>query len=85
MILMVSFSIYPLVALIIEVANDNRTNLRIFIVGIIGWVILLVFFIVLTSFFMYHIRLIRKNKTTLEILDVKRGNDYHFTYDMGTK
>ena len=84
LILLVMYSVYPLVTLIIEISSENNKNLAMFIVGIVGWIVAFIFLIVLISFTRYHHKLIRRNKTTLDMLDIERGNLNNFNYDMGS-
>lgn len=82
--IIILYSIYPLVHLIIEISSDNNKNLARFIVGIVAWVLALILLIVLITFTRYHHKLIKQNKTTLDMLNVERGNNTSFNYDMGS-
>lgn len=77
------FSIYPLVMMIIEIARGDRTHLWHLIVGIIGFVLALVFAYIIYQFLSYHFDLVKKNMTTIEHLDEKRGNTREYNYDGG--
>jgi palmitoyltransferase len=77
-------SVYPIVLLIIELVKGNYAgNLWILILGIVGFGLGIVFFIIMIMFLKYHFDLISKNKTTLEHMDEKRGNIKDYDYDMG--
>jgi len=77
------FTIYPIIRFIIELAQGNKTHLWHFIVGLIGLVLSIVFTYIIIQFITYHFELIRKNMTTIEHLDEKRGNVREYNYDYG--
>ena len=79
----IAFSIYPLVWFIIEISQGNRTHLWHLIVGMIGFLLALVFAYIIIQFLSYHFDLVKKNMTTIEHLDEKRGNTREFSYDGG--
>ncbi len=81
--LILCFSIYPLLLLIKnELVEGKNLDLR-FLLGAIGWLMSLIFFFILSKFIKYHIELICENKTTIDILDEKRGNFKDYNYNMG--
>lgn len=78
-------SLYPLIALALAIARGEKGHLWIFTVGVIGFVLALVFAYIIAQFLSYHFDLVRRNMTTIEHLDEKRGNVREFNYDGGTE
>ena len=77
------FSVFPVVMFAAEIAQGNFTHLINFVIGLVGFVLIIVFFFIMLAFIKYHFNLIDKNMTTIEHLDEKRGNISNVSYDMG--
>lgn len=77
------YSVYPIVMMIIDLVQGDTSHIITLIVGIVGYGLDVVFFIIMILFLKTHFDLINKNLTTIEQLDEKRGNVKTVTYDMG--
>lgn len=77
------YSVLPIVDLLIELFKGNTSHIVNLIIGIVGYGLDVVFFIIMILFLRTHYDLINKNMTTIEQLDEKRGNIKTVTYDMG--
>lgn len=63
--------------------KNGQALLSHLIIGLIGYVLILIFFFIMLAFMWYHFKLVDTNMTTIEHLDEKRGNISNVTYDMG--
>ena len=77
------YSVYPLVDLIIRLVKGDTGVLITLTLGLVGYALTIVFFIIMILFLRTHFDLINQNMTTIEQLDEKRGNIRTVTYDMG--
>ena len=77
------YSVYPIVDLIIRLVKGDTSHSLTLILGLVGYGLTIVFFIIMILFLQTHFDLINKNLTTIEQLDEKRGNIRTVTYDMG--
>ena len=77
------YSIYPIINLVIVLVKGDTSYLAVLVVGIVGYGLDILFFIIMILFLRTHYDLINKNMTTIEQLDEKRGNVKTVTYDMG--
>ena len=80
-ILILGFSVISIVKLCLKYEKYKFRLILAFVI----FFLLLIFLIILYNFLQYHLDLINRNRTTIENLDQKRGNEQKYVYDMGKK
>ncbi len=75
------FTVYPLIKILIDIKNGDKSKLSNFIIGCVGFILNIAFLITMIIFLEYHFSLINKNETTIDKLNKERGVVSEYNYD----